>query len=372
MEFGVIVQGYAPAFKADGPRFEHDVLIADVERVKAADQYGFKYAWATEHHFLEEYSHLSANGEFLAFCAAQTSRLHLGSAIFNPLAQVNHPVKVAERVTMMDHLTQGRFEFGTGRGAGSHEILGFIPGMEDLNGTKKIWEETIGEFPKMFLQEEYEGFEGTYWSVPPRKIFPRPLGKGHPAMWYAAGNPPSYEMAARKGLGVLGFSVGKLADLDPVIKAYKKAIVNAEPIGAFVNDNVLCVTGVFVHEDARKAREKALNARLAYMTSNAFRYHDSFPHPEGVPVWPELIPDHDLDAIEALIESGGLICGTPDEVVQQCKRWESAGLDQLSFSLGMASLEEDKETLRLLGEHVVPQLDTDPLHRTTRFRRQAA
>ena len=62
----------------------------------------------------------------------------------------------------------------------------------------------------------YEGYEGKFWSLPPRKVLPKPWGKGHPAMWYAAGNTTSYAMAARKGLGVLGFSVGELAELAPV------------------------------------------------------------------------------------------------------------------------------------------------------------
>ena len=70
----------------------------------------------------------------LGYLAATTERIHLGSGIFNPLPQVNHPAKVAEKVAMLDHLSNGRFEFGTGRGAGSHEILGFLPGMKDLIG----------------------------------------------------------------------------------------------------------------------------------------------------------------------------------------------------------------------------------------------
>ena len=165
----------------------------------------------------------------------------MGSGIFNPLAQVNHPAKVAERVAMLDHLSGGRFEFGTGRGAGSHEILGFLhrDGITDTSATREMWEETIGEFAKMWLQEEYEGFEGKWWSLPPRKVLPKPWMKPHPAMWYAAGNTTSYAMAARKGLGVLGFSVGSIDELAPVMEAYKKEIATAEPVGAFVNDNIM-------------------------------------------------------------------------------------------------------------------------------------
>src|ERR1700749_2773906 len=126
--------------------------MEDIQAVIAADKAGFKYVWATEHHFLDEYSHLSANDVVLGYLASATSRIHLGSGIFNPLAAVNHPAKVAERVAMLDHISDGRFEFGTGRGAGSHEILGFLPGLDDMSGTREMWEETIGEFVKMWTQ----------------------------------------------------------------------------------------------------------------------------------------------------------------------------------------------------------------------------
>src|SRR5947207_2460972 len=234
MEFGIIVQ--SPVFpwnRETDPDAEHTSLMNDIEYVEAADRAGFKYCWATEHHFLEEYSHLSANDVFLGYLAHSTERIHLGSGIFNPLPQVNHPAKVAERVAMLDHLSGGRFEFGTGRGAGSHEILGFLhkEGVTDTTATRAIWEDVIGEFAKMWMQDEYEGYEGKYWALPPRKILPKPYVKPHPAMWYAAGNTSSWEMCALKGLGVLGFSVQDFEGLKPVLAAYKNAIPKAEPVG---------------------------------------------------------------------------------------------------------------------------------------------
>src|SRR5438045_4783637 len=133
MEVGLFIQNYVPIHRrAAAPEAEHHAIFEDLEAVIAADRAGFKYVWITEHHFLDEYSHLSANDVIAGYLAHSTERIHIGSGIFNPLAQVNHPVKVAERVAMLDHLSNGRFEFGTGRGAGSHEILGFLPGMEDL------------------------------------------------------------------------------------------------------------------------------------------------------------------------------------------------------------------------------------------------
>ncbi len=156
----------------------------------------------------------------------------------------------------------GRAEFGTGRGAGSHEILGFLPDMEDLTKTREIWEDVIAEFPKMWMQDTYQGYQGKYWSAPgPRKILPKPYVKPHPPLWYAAGNTTSYEMAAHYGLGVLGFSGASIEEKKPVLPAYKADGANAEPIGAFVNDNVMITSAAFVAEDRDAAVQSMVERR---------------------------------------------------------------------------------------------------------------
>jgi alkanesulfonate monooxygenase SsuD/methylene tetrahydromethanopterin reductase-like flavin-dependent oxidoreductase (luciferase family) len=373
MEFGIFIQGYNPAFRRgdDLAEAEHRAFMNEIAAVEGADRAGFKYVWLTEHHFLDEYSHLSANDVTCGYLARATHRIHIGSGIFNPLPQVNHPAKVAERVAMLDHLSDGRFEFGTGRGAGSHEILGFLPTMDDLSKTREIWEDVIGEFPKMWLQDTYEGYEGKYWSLPPRKILPKPYKKPHPPMWYAAGNTSSYAMCARMGLGVLGFSVQSIDEMAPVVEAYKTAVVDAEPVGAFVNDNVMITTAAYVREDVEDAIRDMVASRPTYLQSNVYRYHDTFPHPDWVPQWPELLPDMTEDTVRGAIGGTGMVAGTPDHALAACQSWESAGADQLVFGIGPDTLDGTLETIRLLGEYVIPKLDPDPVHRTTRFREAA-
>ena len=375
MEFGVFIQGYVPQFRREGdPEAEHKALMEELELVIAADKAGFKYVWLTEHHFLDEYSHLSANDAVAGYLANATERIHIGSGIFNPLPQVNHPAKVAERVAMLDHLSGGRFEFGTGRGAGSHEILGFLhkEGITDTSATKEIWEDVIGEFAKMWTQDTYEGYEGKFWSLPPRKVLPKPWGKGHPAMWYAAGNTTSYAMAARKGLGVLGFSVGELAELAPVLEAYKKEIVNAEPVGSFVNDNIMVTSGAFVAETTEEAVDAIMRSSMTYLQSNVFRYHDTFPRPEWVPPWPQTIPMPPIEEAQAMIGQPGAVMGNPDQALKGAQAWADAGADQLVFGLGSAERADDLKMIELMGEHVIPKIDTDPVHRTTRLREAAS
>src|SRR5919198_3857808 len=237
MEFGIFIQGHVPRRRvAADPDYEHTSFMNDVALVQEADRSGFKYAWLSEHHFLEEYSHLSASEVFLGYLAAVTERIHIGSAIWNISPPVNHPVRVAERVTMMDHLSKGRFEFGTGRGAGALEVTGF--GIESTDDTKAMYEEVLPEFPKMWRETEYS-FEGKFFSVPPRNVLPKPWKKPHPPIWQAAGNPPTYEKAARSGFGVIGFNFSSVRQMEPMIQAYKSAIGEADPIGDYVNDNVM-------------------------------------------------------------------------------------------------------------------------------------
>jgi len=64
---------YVPHHLSDGNRgAEHQRIMDEVAVVEAADRSGFKYTWVTEHHFLTEYSHMSANEVFLGYLAART------------------------------------------------------------------------------------------------------------------------------------------------------------------------------------------------------------------------------------------------------------------------------------------------------------
>src|SRR5665213_4003120 len=113
----------------------------EVAFIVAADQAGFKYTWASEHHFLTDYSHLSASESFLAFVAAKTSNIHIGSGIFNITPPVNHPARIAERAAVLDILSGGRFELGMGRGSSTTEQKGF--GIEDQELTKEMFDEVL-------------------------------------------------------------------------------------------------------------------------------------------------------------------------------------------------------------------------------------
>src|SRR3712207_2320763 len=147
----------------------------------------------------------------------------------------NHPVRNAERVAMLDHLTSGRFEFGTGRGAGSHEIGTF--NIHDSDSTRSEWDEVIPEIVRMWEQEDYT-FAGKHFSLDkPHNVLPKPYGKGHPAIWVACGSPSTFTKAGRLGIGALGLNLSPVFAMKPLIHSYKEGIASCEePIGEFLND----------------------------------------------------------------------------------------------------------------------------------------
>src|SRR5947209_3663390 len=284
MEFGYFAQAFVPNFEVEAePGAEHRRLMENLDFAVECDRNGIKYVWCPEHHFLTEYSHMPAPEVFLSFVAARTTQIHVGSAIFNTTPPVNHPARVAERVAMLDHLSEGRFEFGTGRGSSSVEQRGF--GIDDPDDTKVMFDEVIGEFKHMWRDGPYS-HTAKSWSLPERNVLPKPWAKPHPPMWVAAGNPSTFEKAARMGLGVLCFTGGSPEKMRPLIEIYKERIADAEPVGEYVNDNVAVTTSFMCLEDGAEAIDWVTRSGNGRQQSLVFRYLDTFPRPAWVPEWP--------------------------------------------------------------------------------------
>ncbi len=372
MEFGVFAQLFVPQFERDvDPDAEHKRIFRNVELSIAADRSGFKYVWCPQHHFLDEYSHMPGPEAFLSYCAAKTERIHLGSAIFNITPAVNKPQRVAENVALLDHLTNNRFEFGTGRGSSTTEVYGFD--IADINETKEMWRETIREIPKMWKDAPYS-YEGKYFRMPERKVFPKPHGPLHPAMWVAGGSPGTFTEAGELGLGVFCFALGRPSDMTPFITNYKAAIGNATPVGDYANDNIMGVTNMLCMEDRKKAFEVAANMGMNYYSTLAYHWLDNVPRPAHLPEWPAKIPEPTPEQVEKLAAEGYIIVGDPDDCAKGVQRWADLGFDQLTFSPTTNTLPTEviMASMELFGKEVIPSFDRDPVHSTTRYRQAAA
>ncbi|HML00492.1 MAG TPA: LLM class flavin-dependent oxidoreductase [Acidimicrobiales bacterium] len=368
MEFGIFAQVFVPKFESDrDPMSEHRRLVDNLEMAVAAESHGYKYVWTPEHHFLEEYSHASAPEVFLSFVASRTQNIHVGAAIFNITPPVNHPVRTAERVATLDQLSNGRAEFGTGRGSSSTEYKGF--GIPDGEITRDMFDEVLPEILRMWREDRYS-FDGRFFSVPERNVLPKPLQAPHPPLWVAAGNAPTFEKAARLGIGLHCFSTGPVAGMAKKVDTYKTTIAEAEPVGAYVNDNVMCVTPLLCLEDRRQAFELSTRVGMAYYQSLVFRWLDTFAHPPGLPKWPDLLPELTIEQVEKAAENGTLCVGDPDDCTKVVQKYADIGIDQICFSPLTTTMptETALQSLELFGKEVISRFDRDPLHSTTRYR----
>lgn len=373
MEFGLFFNGYTPGPAAHDTDAEHLTLMQEAELAIAADRFNWKYAWFGEHHALTEYSHMSAPEVMMGYVAHATERIHLGSAIMNLSPRVNHPVRNAERVAMLDHVTNNRYEWGTGRGAGSHEIASF--NILDKDSTKVEWEEAVREIPRMWEQKDYQ-YAGDHFTVPtPHNVLPKPYGLGHPPIWMACGNPPSFSRAGELGLGAIAFNFEPIFNMKGRVDAYKEAVqACTDPLGQFKNDNIMMTNAVICLEDRDEARRIAMGRGRGYQYTMVALYHDTMPVKPGASVWPAHpagIPNEEI--LDQVIEAGMMLCGNPDEVAEQVEKYQTVGCDQVVFGLPAdgVSQEQCHEIIELFGSKVIPSFDTDPEHSTTRYRRTA-
>ncbi len=378
MEFGIFLNGYIPGPGAHDTDWEHVKLMREAKYTIFADKHNWKYAWFGEHHALVEYSHMSAPEVVMGYVAGHTDYIHLASGINSLSPRKEHPVRYAERAAMLDHITNRRYEWGTGRGAGSHEMASF--NIMDKNSTKVEWEEVVREIPRMWEQVDYT-FDGDHFTVPtPHNILPKPYGPGHPPIWVACGNPPTFARAGELGIGAIAFNFEPIYNLRGRIEAYKEAVADCkEPLGQFINDNVMMTNGVVCMEDRARARTIALDRLSSYLVSMVNLYHDTMPKSPDAITWPSTpirlrdIAGNDPDAfLDTLIEGGYMMVGTPDEVSEQLESYKTVGCDQLVFGIpGDLHDDEVLEMIELFGDKVIPEHDPDRVHSTDRYRATA-
>ncbi|MDC1294738.1 LLM class flavin-dependent oxidoreductase [Myxococcota bacterium] len=371
MDFGVFcsaVVGPRPWEESEPERFRQDLEMG----IKA-DEVGFDSFWAPEHHFLEEYSHNAASHLTCLAVGMRTERIRLVTGIMNLCAPINHPVRVAEQIAMIDIYTNGRIELGTGRGSGSTEVNSW--GLQNEE-TKGYWEEAIRAIPKMWTQDLFS-HDGEHFSVPERNILPKPLQKPHPPLWVTATNPDTVERAGRMGLGVAVFSFQSPQALEPLVETYKKAIADPDPISEVVNDKFLTIAPLLCLEDGDRARD--WHARRANLTTAHFSvYFDTVPEiaarladePRPIPQTrlreliaeaandPSLVPPFPVTADDPndLIESG-LCVGDPEQVKRAIQNYADVGVDELGMIPRTSWIEPQEmilESLEVTGRDVLP------------------
>jgi alkanesulfonate monooxygenase SsuD/methylene tetrahydromethanopterin reductase-like flavin-dependent oxidoreductase (luciferase family) len=187
---GVIFQGMGDG-RTDRNVYRNELRLGDI-----AEGLGFESLWGVEHHFTE-YTMCPDVLQYLTYFAGRTQRIQLGSMVV--VLPWHDPMRVAEQVVMLDHMSNGRFILGLGRGLGRVEFEGFGVNQEDSR-------EIFVESAQMLLEGLERGvceFNGKFIKQARRELRPRPFKSFRGRTYAAAVSPESSVIMAKLGIGIL-------------------------------------------------------------------------------------------------------------------------------------------------------------------------
>ncbi|HTL87262.1 MAG TPA: LLM class flavin-dependent oxidoreductase [Acidimicrobiia bacterium] len=348
---------------------EHQAYKDTIEQVRLGDQLGFHSFWTVEHHFLDEYSHCSNPEVLYGNIAAVTENIRIGYGVRLLPKPYNHPIRTAESVAVLDLISDGRVEFGTGRSSTRMEIEGF--GI-DPHETREMWDEALQHIVGIWTNEEYE-FDGKYWSMPRRRVHPKPLQQPHPRIWGATSSLEGHYEIGKRGLGLLSFTVGLPPEnLEERIVNYRKGLGDCTtPVGKFVNNTAATFTMVHCSDTNEKARAEAEESFVWYpktagshiaslaewMASRGQDLGNYNYAGEALKGQQEGFFDH--ITMDYIFDSGAGVIGDPDRCIEVCKRYEAVGCELLFCLLNPYNIphEQVMHSIELLGKYVIPELD---------------
>ena len=373
MKFGLLYEMQRPS---SDDKVDYTALYEEVlEQAVLADEVGFDYFWSVEHHFLTGFSGSPASEVMISALARLTKRIRLGFGVV--ILPNHHPVMVAERMAVIDHISGGRVDMGTGRSSPYEQTgLGIDP-----RDTRELWDESVHMIPKIWMSGDSFEWEGKFFTVPKRNVLPKPKQDPHPPIWLACTQPASFELAAERGIGVLAFGSGAPAGMKNHIDTYRENVVNSEPVGAFINNQWANFTIGHCGENNEDARAQATQALKEffgpdkpYTADRKEVYEQLLQAWGGVPDHLQAsfgqveggaldlagggTPRHMLAQLGAdvLTERGVIIAGDPDSCIQCVKQHQAAGADQVLMVMQTTEIPHDKvmSSIKLFGEQVIP------------------
>ena len=307
-----------------------DVYSATVEQAVLADKLGFDHLWFSEHHFLED-GYLPAFQPLAGAIAARTTQIRISNDI--ALLPLYHPVRLAEELAVLDHISNGRMEFGIGMGYVPKEFEAFgVP----LKNRVSMTDEAI-EILRLAWKDEPFSFKGKRYELSNINVYPKPVQPLGPPLWIAAMKEPGALRAARIETNLL--PQGRREDvLDPWRNELKTQ-------GKDPNDyRVGIIRSVYVTDDKerdwpviREAERFRMGVYNTFMAETPDEY--GWGSGDGIPQ--------------------NVIIGTPSEVIGQLKAFIDAyGITDIATSGLPPGIDPEfmAANLERLAREVIPEL----------------
>jgi len=320
-------------------------LERDLELIVRLDELGYDEAWVGEHHSTG-WETIASPEIFLAVAAERTRHIRLGTGVVS--LPYHHPLMVADRIVLLDHLTRGRIEFGVGPGGHLTDarMLGISPA--DL---RPRMAEALGVIVRLFTETEPLTVESDWFSLTDAVLQLRPYQRPYPPIAVTSmESPAGMVLAGTHGTGVLSLTVAK-GPRGPIDLAAQWRVAEDEAArhGTTVDRaNWRLALPVHVAETRREAFDDARRGAAAYLLDYA----------EAVTGRPRPVPGPRDLIIEQMVDAGSWVVGTPDDAVAAIERLQerSGGFGGLMcWANEWAPREKVHRSYELLARHVVPR-----------------
>lgn len=306
-----------------------------VDYVTEAEDLGFSSVFLVEHHFTG-IGQVSASLQLLSYLAARTSIIRLGTAVTT--LPWHNPVLLAEQVATIDLLSNGRLDFGVGKGYRDIEFKGFCL---DRNEANDRYREAIEFMIKAWTTDERFSHHGKFWDFEDVIVEPPCIQKPHPPIWSGAGTPESIDRAVKDGFNVL---LDQFATLDLTaqrVAAFRDACAEC---GRPWNPMELALTRALYIAKTAEERDAALDMR----TERASRTY-KFGLLSGLPEQPDSFAD------KRMTEEDAVLIGTVDDVAEKLDTLRAMGVEHVLFTVT-----ESIETLRTFSKEIMPAFADEP------------
>jgi alkanesulfonate monooxygenase SsuD/methylene tetrahydromethanopterin reductase-like flavin-dependent oxidoreductase (luciferase family) len=339
----------------DRSRTDREVYQHEIRLGLLAESLGFESIWGVEHHFTD-YTMCPDVLQYLTYFAGKSETLQLGSMVV--VLPWHDPLRVAEQVMMLDHLSNGRLVLGLGRGLGRVEFEGF--GV-DMNESREIFIESA-EMLLSALETGVCEYDGKHVKQVRREIRPRPFKSFRDRTYAAAVSPESVEIMARLGVGILIIPQKPWEIVAEELTSYREVFrrLNGREAPAPI------VGGwTFCDENAERAREMAVRYIGGYWKTVLDHYElygDHLKKTKGYEAYGRL---QDVVAggsgADAATEFflGIQIWGTPEQCFERIMAIrEITGMETYNglFSYAGMPWAEAERNMRLFARSVMPEL----------------
>jgi alkanesulfonate monooxygenase SsuD/methylene tetrahydromethanopterin reductase-like flavin-dependent oxidoreductase (luciferase family) len=353
MRFALIQEGDFPT-GVDVPRRYQEMIKEAV----FAEKMGFETYCLSEQHFLKETCTVSAPEVYLADIAARTTRLRLRTTSAVLLA-FNHPIRVAERLTTLDVLSNGRAELGTARSNNLHKLEGF--GIDPAE-SRAQWNESLDIILKAMTRDPFE-HQGRFWTVPPRSLTPQAIQRPHPPILVSATSSETHRNAGERGIGVMtGNSILGWDYAERCINSYKEGHANVKPAeGSYVNNHIgFFVAVAHCSDRMERAYREAARVTGTFVDLVIWLYSRlGASSPDYAYLGQIRKIEERRDDLEYLVESAPyFMVGTPDYLVERLRRLQRMGVQEVLLRIDGMGHDVNMQSIEAFGTTVIPRLQS--------------